>query len=268
MITWRKNPDSCCFEGNLFRNLKWMKPIFFMCLDMFIWLLLHGAKCNISQWCISSGEENITSWDEQKAASSFGGKCAIARNLKTIALFDQFSLFFSHLRNISQTNFSERSSRMAQTLNETEMSETQWVVLKKVDHDYTGNLYRFASFGNSRSLSLRCKEPNATVDFSPFLQIVIKIPWYLGDWNTATDFREKPSSFWAKNLKTPRFRLCRTRSFLCEDKFQRYYHWKICCRWKDVNWDNDRRHGKIFWKNKSVFKNESITKECFDVMVA
>ena len=102
-----------------------MKPIFFMCLDMFIWLPLHGAKCNFSQWCNSSGEENITSWEEQKAASIFGGKCAIAGNLKTIALFDQFSLFFSYVRNISQKTFSERSSRMAKTLNGTAMSETQ-----------------------------------------------------------------------------------------------------------------------------------------------
>ena len=70
-----------------------MKPIFFMCLDMFIWLLLHGAKCNISQWYISSGEENITSWDEQKVASRFEGKCATARNLKITSFLDQFCLF-------------------------------------------------------------------------------------------------------------------------------------------------------------------------------
>ena len=245
-----------------------MKPILFMCLVMFIWLPLHGAKCNISLWCNSSGEENITSWDEQEAASSFGGKCSIRKKLENYFFFRPILSLCSHVRNISQTNFCERSSRKEESVIGTALSETQWVVLKKVDHDYTGNLYRFASFGTSSSLSLRCKEPNATVDFSPFLQIVIKIQWYLGDWNATTDFREKPSSFWAKNLKTPRFRLCRTRSFLCEDKFQRYYHWKICCRWKDINWDNDRRRGKIFWKNKSVFKNESITKECFDVMVA
>ena len=152
-----------------------MKPLFFMCLVMFIWLPLHGAKCNISQWCNSSVEENITSWDEQKVASRFGGKCAIARISKTIALFHQFSLFFCHVRNISQTTFSDRSSRMAETLNGTAMSETRWVVSKKIDHDYPGNSCRFAGFGTSRPLSLRCQEPNATVEFPPFLEIVIKI---------------------------------------------------------------------------------------------
>ena len=195
-------------------------------------------------------------------------KVRFARNLNSICLLDQFCLFFPHMRNISQTTFSERSSRMAKTLNGTAMSETWWVVSKKVDHDYTGNSNRLAGFGISRPLSLRCKELNATVFFPPFLQTVIKIQWYLSDWNTATYFREKPSSFWAKNLKTPSFRLCRTRSFLCEDKFQDYYHWKICWRWTDVNWDNDRRHGELFWKNKSVFKDESFNNECFDVMVA
>ena len=239
-----------------------------MCLVMFIWLPLHGAKFKIWQGCNSSRDENITSWDEQKAANSFGGKCSIRKKLENFFSLRPILSFCSHVRNISQTAFSERSYRLAESVNGTALSETQWVVLKKIDHFYTSNLYRFAGFGISRPLSLRCKEPNATVDFSPFLQIVIKIPWYLGDWNTATDFREKPSSFWAKNLKTPRFRLCRTRNFLCEDKLQRYYHWKIYCRWKDVNWDNDRRHGKFFWKNKSVFKDEWNNNECFDVMVA
>ena len=191
-----------------------------------------------------------------------------ARTLKSICLLDHFYLSFSHVRNISQTTFSERCSKMAETLIGAAMSETRWVVLKKIDHDYPGISYRFAGFGTSRPLSLRCKEPNATVDFAPFLQIVIKIQWYLSDWNTATNFPEKPSSFWAKNLKTPSFRLCRTRSFLCEDKFQGYYHWKVCWRWKDVNWDNDRRHGELFRKNRSVFKDESFNIECFDVMVA
>ena len=221
-----------------------------MCLVMFIWLSLHGAKCNIWQWCNSSREENITSWDEQKAASRFGGKCSIHKKFENYFCFRPILSFCSHVRNISQTTFSERSYRMAESVNGTALSETQWVVLKKIDHDYTGNLYRFAGFAISRPLSLRCQEPNATVDFSPFLQIVIKIQWYLGDWNATTDFREKPSSFWAKNLKTPRFRLCGTRSFLCEDEFQRYYHWKIYCRWKDVTWDNDRRHGNFFWKKQ------------------
>ena len=178
-----------------------MKPILFMCLVMFIWLPLHGAKCNISLWCNSSGEENITSWDEQEAASSFGGKCSIRKKLEIYFFFRPILSFCSHVRNISQTNFCERSSRKEESVIGTALSETQWVVLKNVDHDYTGNLYRFAGFGTSSSLSLRCKEPNATVDFSPFLQIVIKIPWYLGDWNTATDFREKPSSFVSKKFE-------------------------------------------------------------------
>ena len=58
------NPFICTFEGNLVRNLKRKKTIIFMCLDMFIWLHLHGTKCKNWQRCNSS-EENITSWDEQ-----------------------------------------------------------------------------------------------------------------------------------------------------------------------------------------------------------
>ena len=230
-----------------------MKPIFFMCLDMFMWLLLHGAKCNVSQWGNSSGGENITSWDEQEAASSFGGKCSIRKKLENYFSSRPILSFCSHVQNISQTTFSERSSRMAATLNETEMSETQWVVLKKIDHGYPGILYRFAGFGTFHPLSLRCRETDEKVDFPPFLPIVIETQRFLVDWNTATDFREKPNSFWVKNLKTPRFRLCLTNSFLCEDKFHCYYHWKIYCRWKDADWDTDKRHGEDFWKKQVFF---------------
>ena len=113
-----------------------------------------------------------------------------ARNLKTFTLSDQFSLFFFHVRNFSQTIFIERCSRMAETLNETALSETQWVVLKKIDHGYPGILYRFAGFGTFHPLSLRCRETDEKVDFPPFLPFVIKTQWYLVDWNTATDFRE------------------------------------------------------------------------------
>ena len=161
------NPYFCTFEGNLVRNLKPMKTIFFMCLDMFFWLPLHGTKCKIWQRCNSS-EENITSWDEQKAASSFGGKCAIARNLKTTALFHQFSVFFCHVQNISQTTFSERFSRMEEILNETEMSETQWVVLKKIDHDYPGNSYRFAGFGTFHPISFTLQKNKRNKWFPAF----------------------------------------------------------------------------------------------------
>ena len=157
-----------------------------------------------------------------KSRQSFWRKMCDSKKLENYFFYRPILSFCSHVRNISQTTFSEQSSRMAESVNGT----TQWVVLKKIDHYFIGELYRFAGFGTSRPLSLRCQEPNATVDFSPFLQIVIKIQWYLGDWNAATDFREKPSSFWAKNLKTPRFRLCRIRNFLCEYNFQRYYHWK------------------------------------------
>ena len=191
-----------------------------MGLDMFIWVLLHGAKCSFSQWCNSSGEENITSRGEQKAASSFGGKCAIARNLKAIALFDQFSLFFSHLRNISQTTFSERCSTMAETMNETEMSETQWIVLKKIEHGYPGILYHFASFGTFHSLNLRWKEQTQ--------QLISCVFYHLSLIPNDTSLNEIPplifgknrAVFWVRNLKTSRFRLCRASSFLCEDKFQ------------------------------------------------
>ena len=113
-----------------------------------------------------------------------------ARNLKTIALSDQFSLFFSHAPNISHRSFIERCSRMAETLNETALSETQWVVLKKIDHGYPGTLYRFAGFGTFHPLIFRCKETDATADFSSFLPFVSKTQWFLVDWNTATDFRE------------------------------------------------------------------------------
>ena len=149
-------------------------------------------------------------------------------------------------------NCSERSSRMAGTLNETEMSETQWVVLKKIDHDYPGIFYRFAGFGNSRPLNLRGKGKNATVEFPRFLPFVINTQWYLVEWNTATEFREKPSSFRVKYLKNSHSRLCRTNNFLREDKFQRYYHWKIYCRRKDADWDNDRRHVEIFFEKTSL----------------
>ena len=176
-----------------------------------------------------------------------------SKNLKILALFDQFILFFSHVWNISQTTFSERSSRMAETLNETEMSETQCVVLKNIDHGYPGVLYRFAGFGTFHPLNLRWKETNATLDFPPFLAIVIKTQSFLVDWQTATDFREKPNSFWVKNLKTSRFWPCRTNSFLCDDKFQGFYHWKIYCRWKDAVWDNDRRHVEFFLKKQVCF---------------
>ena len=101
-------------------------------------------------------------------------KVRFARNLKSICLLDQFCLFFSHMRNISQTTFKERSSRMAKTLNGTAMSETWWVVLKKVDHDYPGNSNRFAGFGISRPLRLRCKEPNATVFFPLFYKLSLR----------------------------------------------------------------------------------------------
>ena len=56
--------------------------------------------------------------------------------------------------------------------------------------------------------------------------------------------------------------------FLCEDMFQGCYHWKIYGRLKDVDWDNDRSHEEIFWKNKSVYKNESFNIENFDVIIA
>ena len=139
---------------------------------------------------------------------------------------------------------------------------------KKIDHDYPSNSYRFAGFGTFSPHSLRCKERNPTVDFTSFLPVVIKTQWYLVDWNTATGFRKKRSSFWAKNLKTGRFWLCQTMIFLCDDMFQGCYHWKIYGRWKDVDWDNDRRHEEIFWKNKSVFTDDSFNTESFDVLVA
>ena len=145
-----------------------MKPIFFMCLDMFMWLLLHGAKCNVSQWGNSSGGENITSWDEQEAASSFGGKCSIRKKLENYFSSRPILSFCSHVQNISQTTFSERSSRMAATLNETEMSETQWVVLKKIDHDYPGNSYRFAGFGTFHSLSFTLQKNKRNNWFAAF----------------------------------------------------------------------------------------------------
>ena len=167
-----------------------MKPIFFICLDMFIRLPLHGAKCNIPQWCNSSGEENITSWEEQKAASSFGGKCSIRKKLENYCSFRSIQPFFSHVGNISQRIFIERCSRMAETLNDTALSETQWVVLKKIDHCYPVILNHLAGFGTFLPLSLRCKRTDAIVDFSSFLPVVNKTQWFLVDWKTATAFRE------------------------------------------------------------------------------
>ena len=113
-----------------------------------------------------------------------------ARNSKTFALFDKFSLFFSHVRNISQKTFSERCSRMAETMNDTALSETQWVVLKKIDHGYPCILYRFAGFRTFHPLSLRCNETDATVKFSPSSPFVIRTQRFLVGWNTATVFRE------------------------------------------------------------------------------
>ena len=132
MITWRKNPDSCCCEGNQVKNLKRMKPFFFTCLVMFIWLPLYGAKCNTWQRCNSSKEKNITSWEEQKAASCFGGKCSIRKKLENYCSFWPIQSFFSHMPNISQRSYIERCSRMAETLNEIALSETSGLFWKRL----------------------------------------------------------------------------------------------------------------------------------------
>ena len=126
-----RNPDSCSFEGNLVRNLKRMKPISFMCLDMFIWLPLHGAKCNISEWCNSSGEENKISWDEQKAASSFGGKISTPKKLENYCSYWPQQSFFLPCARYFANHFIDRCSRMAKVVTGTALSETRRVVLKK-----------------------------------------------------------------------------------------------------------------------------------------
>ena len=191
MITWRKKSWQLLFwRKSSFENLKRMKPLFFMCLVMFIWLPLLGAKCSIPQWCNSSGEENITSWEEQKTASSFGGKCSIRKKLENYCSFWSIQPFFSHVGNISQRIFIERCSRMAETLNDTALSETQWVVWKKIDQCYPGILNRLAGFGTFHPLSLHCKGLDAIVDFSSFWPLVNKTQWFLVDWTTATAFRE------------------------------------------------------------------------------